>query len=98
MAQVIPLGMQMEVNSQVDLFIAQRVTAVFETVMKNINPHEASEIMDIDETCKLMKCTAPTLNEYVRDGLKKHKKGQKVYYLRRECVEYIASLPSGDDE
>lgn len=96
--QVLPFGMQQEVQNQVDLYMAQRATAVFEVLMKRINPDETVEIMDIAQTCALLKCTAPTLNQYVKQGLKKHRSGQKVYYLRKECIEFIASLPGDEQE
>lgn len=96
--QIIPLGLQQATQNQVDVYIAQRATIIFEKIMNHVNPVESVEIMDIQETCSFLKCTEPTLNAYVKnDGLKKHKKGQKVYYLRRECIDFVASLP-GDDE
>ncbi|XRJ97002.1 helix-turn-helix domain-containing protein [Latilactobacillus sakei] len=50
--------------------------------------------MDIQETCEFFKgISVPTLNGYVKKGLKKHKIGNQVYYLPTECLEYITKLP-----
>lgn len=95
MAQVIPIGMQAEIQGQVDLYISQRVAAVLEVIVERTNLTVTNEVMDVKEACTLLKCTVPTLNKYVRHyGLKRHKAENKVYYLRRECIEFIANLPS----
>jgi hypothetical protein len=96
--QVLPFGVQQEVQSQIDLYFTQRAASVFEMILKRIDPNEAKEIMTIDETCNFLECTVPTINKYVKEGMKKHKSGQKVYYLRKEVVEFIASLPGDEEE
>lgn len=96
-AQILPIGMQEQVQDSVDLFIAQRVMSVFASIMNRVDPKDTEEIMDIGGACRLLKCSEPTLNSYVKQGLKKHKSKNKVYYIRKECIEFIAGLPSEDD-
>lgn len=92
---IIPMSVQQSVQNEVDTYVAQRVSYVFEVVLNKVNLEGAEPILDIDGACKVLKCSEPVLNEYVKNyGLKKHKAKRKVYYLLSECIEFIANLPA----
>lgn len=92
---IIPIGIQQGVQNEVDAYIAQRVSYVFEVVLNKVNLEGAEPILDIEGACKVLKCSEPVLNDYVKNfGLKKHKGKRKVYYLLSECIEFIANLPA----
>lgn len=93
-ATIIQIRPDETTDRQVDNYIVDRLDAVFTRVFGLVNPHAAEEVLTIEEACKFLKdCSITTLNGYTKIGLKKHKTGQKVYYLRREILEFIATLP-----
>lgn len=94
-ASIIQIRPNEDTDRQVDAYITERLEAVFTKVFGMIDPRGSEELMDIEEACKFLKgCSEGTLAKYVRMGLKKHKDGQKVYYLREEILEFIATLPA----
>lgn len=79
---------------QIDNYILDRAGTILNNVLNRANIEDTTELMDIEETCKFLKdCSLGTLNKYSKLGLKKHKNGQKVYYLRSEVLDFIAKLP-----
>ncbi|PZL78205.1 hypothetical protein CI088_00085 [Enterococcus plantarum] len=94
-ASIIQIRPNEDTDRQVDAYIVERLEAVFTKVFGMIDPYDSEDLLNIEEACKFLKgCAEGTLNKYVGMGLKKHKDGQKVYYLRKEIIEFIATLPA----
>lgn len=94
-ATIIQIRPNEETDRQVDNYIVERLETVFTKVFGMIDPLGSDDILNIDEACAFLKgCSEGTLNKYVGIGLKKHKEGQKVYFLRKEIIEFIAKLPA----
>lgn len=94
-ATIIQIRPDETTDKQIDNYIVDRIDTIFTKVFGIVNPHLAiEEILTIEEACKFLRdCSVTTLNGYTKIGLKKHKAGQKVYYLRKEILEFIATLP-----
>lgn len=90
------MGVANSTAEAVDNLILQRASEIVgKLVNEDTNYSDSKSIMDIPEACHFFKdISAPTLNKFVRQGLPKHKTGGKVFYLRRECLDFIAMLPS----
>lgn len=84
-----------ETDKQVDSYIIDRLEVILSTINGRVNFAGSEELLDIEEACAFLKnCSEGTLNSYTKSGLKKHKKGQKVFFLRKEILEFIASWPA----
>lgn len=94
-ASIIQIRPNEDTDRQVDAYIVERLEAVFTKVFGMIDPLDSEDVLNIDEACKFLKgCSEGTLKKYVNMGLKKHKSDQKVFFLRKEIIEFIAKLPA----
>ncbi|MFK4568129.1 hypothetical protein [Enterococcus sp. UD-01] len=94
-ATIIQIKPNEETDKQVDEYIVSRLEAAFTKVFGLIDPLGSEEILNINEARKFFKnCSKGTLDKYTSMDLKKHKSDQKVYFLRKEIIEFIATLPA----
>lgn len=100
--QVVPMPGVMDtlfhdMNERIDTYIYQRADSIFSRMDHAVDEHYYPPIMTRTE-CKeyLHLRSDASLNKLRDKGLKSHKDGRSVWYVRAEVDKFIMMLPGGD--
>ena len=85
-----------DMNNQIDVYILQRAANIFNRMDNAVDDRYYPPVMSRDQCKHYLHIDSDSkLNQLRKKGLKSHKDGRSVWYVRAEVDKFIMLLPEG---
>ncbi|CAJ1226588.1 hypothetical protein [Lactiplantibacillus xiangfangensis] len=100
--QIVPMPGVMDtllhdMNERIDTYIFQRADSIFGRMDHAVDDHYYPPLMSREQCLEYLHLGSDaSLNKLRKKGLKSHKDGRSVWYIRSEVDKFIMMLPGGE--